>query len=100
MVLRSHPGLNFWRAWPPVWVVYKSKPTRRIIGEVGVFQGSLIHPQLPARLFLRMEYLGDRYTGCLALKDQSFCRQLHEILKGEVGRPISEIGSLDLSHLM
>jgi hypothetical protein len=94
--LRDHPGLNFWRAWPPVWVA----PGRCMVGEAGTFKSSLLHPQMPTRLFIRMEHDGQGFMGCLALKDRVFCRQLHEMLVAQAGRPIQEIGALDLSHLM
>jgi hypothetical protein len=36
--------------------------------------------------------------GCLLFNDKAFCRQLEKLPPQLCNRPISEIGSLDLSH--
>ena len=100
MQLRDHPALACFgfAAWPPVWSHAGAKPNKRLMGEIGVFTGSLFHDQTPKRLFIRMEFQGDKYLGRLVVSDWSICRTLHRFLKDHVGKEIREIGSLDVSH--
>jgi hypothetical protein len=56
---------------------------------------------LPAtRCFLKIEYEGSTYTGCLLFDDEFICAQITKILQGYLNRPVAEIGSLDLSHTL
>jgi hypothetical protein len=47
-----------------------------------------------------MEHEKSVYVGCLIFNDHSFCAQISTILREQTGRPIKEIGDLDLSHTL
>jgi hypothetical protein len=85
--------------WPPVWVHMRKVPTDKVIGEVGILIDSIWHSELPTRLFLRMNLGEEPYLGALIFGGSGFCWQVHGILQQNLGRPIKEIGDLDLSHL-
>jgi hypothetical protein len=98
--LRDHPQMNFagYANWPPIWVSGAgSKTYKKNLGEIGTLIGVILNNAAPDKLFLRMELKTGRYMGCLAFNDQVFCRQLYIFLQGHIGKPIKEIGDLDLS---
>jgi len=78
----------------------RTKPYKRLTGEVGTFTGSVCYEHAPTRLFVKMEFAHEPYMGCLVLQDNIFCYQLHELLKKHVGSTIKEIGDLDLSQTL
>jgi len=95
--LRDHP-LMIRRGvhnWPPVWTKGANQDVKRVIGEVGILR--YIHANsVSNRCFLIAENERELYTGTLILDDVKFCRQVVDILRKHVGRPIKEIGDLDV----
>lgn len=95
--LRDHP-LMFRRGvhnWPPVWTNGASKDGKKVTGEVGVLR--YIHANdVSNRCFLIAENERQLYTGTLIFDDVNFCRQVVAMLRKNVGRPIKEIGDLDV----
>ncbi len=87
-------------SWPPVWVNTRTVPVKKISGEVGTLTRTAFFPDTPKRLFLIMETENARYMGCLVFSEVGFCQQLNEILQTNAGRPIIEIGDLDLSYTL
>lgn len=51
---------------------------------------------LPVRLDLEVEYEGGTFIGVLQIDDLSFLDTLHQKLTACIGRPLSEVGGLDL----
>jgi hypothetical protein len=86
--------------WPPVWTHGYSLVVRSVKGEVGTLKHVMIHPQMPTRCYLVIEYEGERYTGCLLFNERNFCQQIAKLLDFYLGRPIKEIGDLDVSHTL
>ena len=43
-----------------------------------------------------IEHNDSAYMGMLLFDDFAFCRKIHDLLKDRRGRPITEIGSLDV----
>jgi len=82
--------------WPPMWTsrLKDDKPS----GEIGVLEKSLRPEMFTNRLFLVIRHEGFRYMGTMAFDDPAFCYELYRLLKSQVGRPIKEIGALDLSY--
>lgn len=101
MRLRDHPKLR-WRGspvWPPPWAGPREPGTTGPIGEQGVLREAQLLgavPPIPARLALVIEYEGRRFTGVLFVDDADFLVRLHETFRGYLGRPIPEIGSLEV----
>lgn len=88
------------KIWPPVWVNTRTAPTKKINGEVGILIRTTFHPDMPKRLFLRMEMDKQPYMGCLVFSDPHFCQQLNRLLQDQLGRSLKEIGDLDLAHTL
>jgi hypothetical protein len=86
--------------WPPVWVPSNGKDPMSLRGEVGIL--SYVHASngISRKCYLVMEHEGSRYVGCLIFDDPSFCYQVSMLLRTHVGRPIKEIGNLDVSSLL
>ena len=99
MELRKHPLMSYRGRpnLPPRWVWLGGKQNERPRGEVGVLKEVSRYPHLSADgLTLVMEYNGSAYMGLLLFDDFAFSRKIHDLLKNLRGRPISEIGSLDV----
>jgi len=78
-------------------------------GEVGVLKE--VHVAIDApdqpdshrpynRIYLFMEYRESGYVGCLLFDNPAACRQIAKILSGQCGKPLKDIGQIDLSHLL
>ena len=76
----------------------KSTPDER---EIGILKEITISNIQPAdRCFLHIEHEGSTYIGCLLVEDPAFCGQIVTLLQGYLNRPVAEVGSLDISHLL
>ena len=104
MLLRNHPLMSYQGipSWLPVWTfssgVEKEHPRR---GEMGILKAVMESKVEPTdRCFLHIDYKGSFYVGCLLIDDKGFCSQIVTLLRGNLKRPIAEIGSLDLSYTL
>ena len=102
MQLRDHPLMSFGGVtnWPPTWVHTRTIPTKREHGEIGILTGTIFYEDLPKRLFLLIDFEGERYMGALAFNDRPFCKQLYLILQNHLGKSIKEIGDLDVGWFL
>jgi len=103
VLLRHHPLFRYRGvpSWPPVWTRADGLENNRPKGEIGILRKVELSNILPAnRCFLYIEHEGSSYVGCLLVDEKSFCRQVATLLKNHCNRPISEIGSLDISHTL
>lgn len=102
MKLRDHPALEISGVhyWPPVWMHTQTRPFKRLEGEVGVFTGTKINDDLPSAIFLLMEFEQQRYMGFLTCGDPGFCDLLDRLLQDHIGRPVKEIGDLDVTFTL
>ena len=103
MLLRNHPLLSHrgFHSWPPVWACTGGVKNQRPKGEVGILRKvilSRVHPT--QRCYLEIDHEGSKYMGCLIIDDHAFCAQIVRLLQDSCNRPIAEIGSLDISHLL
>ena len=87
MRLREHPKIQ----WPPAWSEgSESLPA----GEQGILRDvELIEPTL---LLLSNESEGKIYFAEMHCSNNAFASRLREKIKPIVGRPIKEVGELDL----
>src|SRR5262247_4158689 len=88
-------------SWPPVWACTGGVKNQRPKGEVGILRKiilSRVHPT--QRCYLEIDHEGSKYMGCLIIDDHAFCAQIVQLLQDSCNRPIAEIGSLDISHLL
>lgn len=103
MLLRDHPLFRYHGvpSWPPVWTWTGGLENSRPNGEVGILKKVEFSNVLPAdRFFVYIDHEGSFYIGCLLFNDSNFCGQIATLLQNHYNRPIAEIGSLDVSHLL
>jgi hypothetical protein len=102
MELRTHPLMSHRGvpSWPPKWVWIDGTEKQSPIGEVGTLSEVRVSnvPGLD-QLFVMIDYLGSVYMGCLLFDDPNFCHEVHQLLTGHRGRPISQIAALELNSL-
>ena len=82
------------RNWPPVWVGQGGAP--RVTGEVGILKDAFVDVRRDTRCFLFMENDGHGYIGTLEFDDKRFCPILVAVLKRHLGKPLQEIGNLNI----
>jgi hypothetical protein len=102
MYLRNHPLVSYggYRSWPPVWTPASAaaQTIPNLRGEVGVLTELRYYQERQGRIiYLLNDYNGEMYVGCLIIDDILFCEQLAERLRGECGKTIDAIGSLENS---
>jgi hypothetical protein len=102
MELRNHPGMSYRGLpnWPPVWTRAKTGLVKTTKGEVGVLKYVYSNDRLSNKCFLVVDYEKELYVGTLIFGDMALCRQMSSILKSHLGKPIKEIGDLDLSSTL
>jgi hypothetical protein len=105
MKLRDHPLMSCHGAsnWPPVWTQASTgrRPPKIVRDEVGILR--YVHAyDNPAsdKCYLLIDYEGEHYLGALLFDDATFCHQLTALLRHHIGRPIEEIGDLDVGFML
>jgi hypothetical protein len=101
MKLRDHPDISYrgFPTWPPMWVWRGGNKYTHAVGEVGVLK-QVIHPNAhPSdRCVLIMEHDGQEYMGTVLFDDSVFCGEIYRVLVEHLGRPIQQLGEIDLSQ--
>jgi len=86
-----------WRGlsmWPPEWAI-----SDQGLGEAGVLEEVHLRNDLNPKLIrVVSNYLGDIRQGIMVLEDPALLEVVYRKLKQHVGRPLTEIGDLELSH--
>ncbi|MGB7952226.1 MAG: hypothetical protein WCH75_31455 [Candidatus Binatia bacterium] len=103
MKLREHPLITYrgLRSWPPVWTWVGGTDNSHPTGELGILKEVKPSKIEPAdRMFLYMDHENGSYLGCLLVENSAFCSQVVTLLQSYSGRPIREIGDLDLSYML
>jgi hypothetical protein len=100
--LRDHPLMSHHGVpnWPPVWTQARAKDTKVIRGEIGILKYVDTVNTAGKKFHLLMQYAQWNYVGTLLFDDLTFCRQIAALLQQHVGRPIKEIGDLDVSDTL
>ncbi len=101
MQLRHHPKLtwNGVHTWPPALGGSYGPNTKFPSGEQGLLKDTSLHePDRigPTRLELHVECENHVFSGDLFSDDPTFLHQLNEKLRTLNGRPLQEIGSLEI----
>jgi hypothetical protein len=84
MRLREHPKIQ----WPPRWGESSSLEEEGILRDVDLIE--------PMKLLISNEMDGKVYFAEIYCSNSAFASRLHEKIKAIIGRPISEVGELDL----
>lgn len=100
--LRSHPGLFLGGnpSWPPVWANANRHLPSTAWGELGVLLKAYTTDKLSKTCYLVMVHESETYVGALILENAALCQRLCSVFQRNIGRTISEIGSLDLAYTL
>jgi hypothetical protein len=86
-----------WRGlsmWPPEWTI-----SDRGLGEAGVLEDVYLRRDLkPELIAVVVNHWGDIRKGIIVLEDPAFLKIVYGKLKQHVGRPLTEIGDLEIRH--
>jgi hypothetical protein len=99
MKLRDHPLMFYWglRSWPPLWIRLDEPSKRPFEGdEIGTLTHVRINDLSDCRIVLRMYDGKTEYLGHLMFDDHEFCLRVYDLLKHHVGKPVKDIGEIDL----
>jgi hypothetical protein len=88
------------RNWPPEWVQTGTNGSKKLSGEIGTLVGVASDPRTGKRCYLHMKHENRIYLGTLLFEDEMFCWLTGRILINHLGRPVSEIGDLDVSFAL
>jgi hypothetical protein len=99
---RDHPGLSYRGIpnWPPVWTHARKAERKVVRGEIGTLIYVHANAEISDRCFLVIDYENVSYVGTLIFNDRSVCSQVVTFLRQCLGRSISEIGDVDVSHTL
>jgi hypothetical protein len=87
--------------WPPVWTRTRGEDAPRTLrGEVGVLTFVLAMPRISQRCYLVIDQDDKSYVGTLLFDDRAFCKQITDLLRLNVNRPIKDIGDLEVGHTL
>ena len=98
MQLCKHPCMaHGWISlWPPHWIWTSGGENTHPEGEIGLLEDVRQSTIDANACFLTMNHADASYVGRLHFDHQGFCQQLCELLQLHYGRPIEEIGGLDI----
>ena len=82
-----------------MWVRTLTEHPGKLYGEVGILP-AVLHEAIPTAIFLRMQYHEKRYMVFLAVRDAVSSLEINKLFNRYVGRPIEEIGDLDVTYLL
>jgi hypothetical protein len=103
MTLRDHPLMSYRGIpnWPPIWTqVTDGSTVKTVKGEIGTLASVHYNPKSWSRCYLFINYKGESYVGTLMVENHPFSGQVMALLKLHLGRPIKEIGDIDLAHML
>ena len=102
MKLRDHPGMNYRGIpnWPPIWTRAGRDDVKTAVGEIGVLTYVYGNERVSTKCYLVIDYDQESYIGALLFSDLAFCGEILRTLRQNIGKPISEIAELDLSHTL
>lgn len=88
-----------WRGlpmWPPEWSMSDHQ-----IGEEGVLEDVQLRQELSARIIsIEANHLGDCRKGIMILEDPVQLELVFEKLRENLGRPLTEIGNLEIDFTL
>src|ERR1041385_1540526 len=94
MKLREHPSIK--PNWPPCWLAFYG-PKAPITGELGVLEDIRLSLVGKKRCILLMEHDQTTYIAELQFDDEAFCQRFVKLVEPHCGKPIAQIGELDIS---
>ena len=100
--LRNHPLMAYGelRSWPPVWTQNTRGGVKTLTGEIGVLTYVYMRHRPATKCFLVIDHQNETFVGTLLFDDQAFGVKVCDLLRGLVGRPVKDIGDLDVSNVL
>jgi hypothetical protein len=100
MELRKQPLMSFKAVsnWPPEWIWTFGANDIHPTGEIGVLENARQSIVNPDTCFLTIGYAGSGYVGRLVFDQPGFCQHVSELLKANYGRPLNEVGQIDIAN--
>ncbi|MFQ5916338.1 MAG: hypothetical protein ACE5MK_02510 [Acidobacteriota bacterium] len=92
MRLREHPKIS----WPPAWSEWEQRPPVAELGRLREVEVTEEDQTGPTRLLLTGEFEGKVRFAEITCKNITFARRLYEKIRPLCGRPIKEIGDLEI----
>ena len=81
--------------WPPEWTI-----SDQGLGEAGVLEEVHLRKDLnPKLISVAARHLEEVRKGIMVLEDPALLEVVYAKLKQHIGRPLTEIGDLEISHL-
>jgi hypothetical protein len=98
MELRHHPLMSYRTIcnWPPVWTCGYGIEGKTARGEIGILKHVILNERMPHTCFMIVDYAGECYVDSLLFDDAAFCEPIYDLLQGQRGQSITDIGNLDL----
>ena len=95
VTVKLREAVNVIRSWPPVWLsVGRDRKIER--GEIGVLVNAYSRREPESAIFLETRRCKQKFTGVIFLKDCAWRTQLLSMLQANIGRPMREIGDLEV----
>jgi hypothetical protein len=95
VAMKVRDALNIIRNWPPVWRSI-GRERKLLQGEVGVLADAYSNREAESAIFLVIRRCTQKFMGVIFLKDCSCRTRILSLLQANLGRPIKEIGDLEL----
>jgi hypothetical protein len=83
-------------SWPPVWT-RSTYGAKRVTGEIGVLTYVYANRRVANKCFLVIDHEQETYVGSLVCANPSTCAEITDFLLRHIGRPLKDIGDMDLS---
>lgn len=81
--------------WPPEWISEEGA------GEEGILEDVQLRDDLiPSLITISANHLNDSRKGIVVLDEPAHLKILYRKLKDNIGRPLTEIGNLDINFLI
>ena len=86
--------------WPPSLTSFTNLGTDVVRREIGVLRQVRCNRLITNQCLLLIEHQGEFLIGALMFHEAKFCQQIAELLRHHIGRPIKDIGDLQLSRTL
>src|ERR1043166_1553550 len=97
--LRHHPLVYYsgLPSWPPLWVRTDDISKRPIQSdEIGTLAQVRFDDFSSCKIMLRMQEGETQYAAVLMFDDQEFCVRVYQAVKYLVGKPVKELGEIEI----
>ncbi len=80
-----------------MWTRTRGTAPKTLTGEIGVLTYVYASENVSNKLYLVIDYQHESYIGSLIFDEHSFCAKVARLMRSQIGRPIKNIGDLDVA---